>query len=284
MLRSACHPGALVLLALAGCGGVPADRGLSAEMMVSAAQFSTGPMPAAGGGPAVVSLDVSSNAVRAGEIEAPLSGALGPAATAAAIGLRGDTGYWIVPAALPDVSAPAYPTFAVSLSFSASLAPGAYDLVVQAADAQNRFGPPQTATLTASAAPAPAGAMVVSLRWDTEADLDLHVVDPLGNIVWKGDVSPAGSGALLDFDSNAGCDIDGRRQEDVIWKDPPPSGRYQVLVDTFSLCAETFADWTVEARLGGQIVGRAAGESVETDTEVVHDRGAGVLALEIDVP
>jgi hypothetical protein len=273
-----------VILVLGGCDGVPAGAGLGAEMMVTGAQFSPGPMPGASGGPAVVSLNLSSNAVRAGEIEAPVSGALGPTATAASLGLRGDAGYWIVPAGLPDVAAPSYPTFNVSLSFSASLAPGTYDLVVQAVDADGHFGAPETETLTATAPPGPSGAMVVTLRWDTEADLDLHVVDPAGRIVWKGDISPAGSGALLDFDSNAGCVVDGRRQEDVIWMDPPMSGRYQVLVDTFSLCAATFADWTVEVTLQGQVVGRAAGESVETDAEVPHDRGAGVLALEIDVP
>jgi hypothetical protein len=284
MLRTSGPQVALVLLALAGCGGVPADRGLSAEMMVSGAQFSPGAMPAAGGGPEVVNLDIASNAIRAGEIEAPLSGSLGPTATAAAVGLLGDKGYWIVPAGLPDVSAPAYPTFAVSLSFSAGLAAGTYELAVQAVDAESRFGPPQTAVLTASVPPVAMGAMVVSLRWDTEADLDLHVVDPLGNIIWREDIRPAGSGAYLDFDSNAGCVIDGRRLENVIWKDTPPSGRYQLLVDTFALCGETFANWTVEARLGGQLVGSAAGESLETDTEVPHDGGAGVLALEIVVP
>ena len=36
--------------------------------------------------------------------------------------------------------------------------------------------------------------------------------------------------------------------------------------------------------LAERVVGSAAGESLETDTEMPHDRGAGVLALTLDVP
>jgi hypothetical protein len=57
-----------------------------------------------------------------------------------------------------------------------------------------------------------------------------------------------------------------------------------VRVDTPSLCADSFANWTVTARLDGKLVGSAVGESLETDTEMPHDRGAGVLALAFDVP
>jgi hypothetical protein len=275
----------IAVTALVACDGVPANSGLGAEVIVSGGQFMAGPMPGVSGGPRVVALDLGSNLVHSGEIEAPLSGALGPTATAAAVGIQGDRGYWIVPAGLPSVVAPSFPTFDVLLSFSASLAPGSYTLAVQAVDADDHAGPPFTETLTASAPKGPSGAMVVTLRWDSEADLDLHVEDPLGHVIWRGDITPAGSGATLDFDSNAGCVIDGRREENVIWADPPAPGRYRVLVDTFSLCAETFANWTVQATLQGRTVGRAEGESLVTDAEVSHDSGgAGVLALEIDVP
>jgi hypothetical protein len=274
----------IALLALAGCDGVSADRGLDAEMVVSGAQFFAGSMPAAMDGPKVVSLDLSSNAAHAGEIDKPLRGALDHRATAAAIGLTGDRGYWIVPAGLPDVSAPLYPTFDVMLSFSPSIAAGAYDLVVRAADADGHLGAPEARTLSISGAAEPAGALVISLRWDTQADLDLHVTVPGGAVIWKGDISPPGSGGLLDFDANASCVIDGRRVENAIWTSAPPPGHYLVRVDTFSLCAETFANWSVEARLDGKVVGRAEGESVEADADVPHDWGAGVLALDVSVP
>ncbi|MFT3770576.1 MAG: hypothetical protein QM820_34550 [Minicystis sp.] len=224
----------------------------------------------------------SSNYLHAGEIDKPLRGALAPEATAAAIGLAGDRGYWIVPAGLPDVAAPGFPTFDVTLSFSPGLREGPYDLVVRAVDEHDRFGAPETRMLTALPAPVPEGALVISLRWDTEADLDLHVSLPGGAVIWKGDI--ADSGGMLDVDANAACVIDGRRQENVIWKDAPAAGHYQVRVDAFSLCDEAFANWKVEARLDGKLIGSAQGESLPTDTFVTHDRGAGVLALEFDVP
>ena len=82
--------------------------------------------------------------------------------------------------------------------------------------------------------------LLVSLRWDTEADLDLHVVIPNGTVrsdddrIWSKPRRPPGqmvdagaykSGGILDFDSNANCVIDGRRQENVSWTVAPPSGR-----------------------------------------------------------
>ncbi len=100
---------------------------------------------------------------------------------------------------------------------------------------------------------------------------------PPGEEPWR-------DGGILDFDSNAGCDIDGRRQENVVWERPPPPGRYRVLVDAASLCGETHSEWSVRVLLAGVIVARAEGAASSVDTELPHGRGAGVLALEVDVP
>jgi hypothetical protein len=79
-----------------------------------------------------------------------------------------------------------------------------------------------------------AGALVISLDWDTEADLDLHVQLPSDgdagvNEIWSRKPSglPFGSAGAsvdsgmqagyLDFDSNSMCVIDGRREENVIF-------------------------------------------------------------------
>ena len=91
-------------------------------------------------------------------------------------------------------------------------------------------------------------------------------------------------GGILDVDSNAQCVPDGRHAENVVYKDKPPSGHYTVRVDTFSLCKEVGAHWRVEGFLDGKSIGAAEGSSTEYDTRFSHDRGAGVLALELDVP
>jgi hypothetical protein len=146
-----------------------------------------------------------------------------------------------------------------------------------------------------------AGALVISLDWDTEADLDLHVQLPSDgdagvNEIWSRKPSglPFGSAGAsvdsgmqagyLDFDSNSMCVIDGRREENVIFPTAAPNGRYIVRVDTFSLCAETTARWRVSVftNNGADPVLQASGQSTDIDTRFPHGQGAGVQALVFD--
>ena len=288
----------LMFSVLTGCGGVSSDPGLFADMRVAPGAYVEGPMPQENGGPGVVAVDLGTNRVRVGQIDKPLRGTLAPEATSVALGLSGDAGYWIVPAGLPDVQSPGFPTFDVFLSFFPDMRAGSYELLVRAVDADGHFGITSRRALEATALTAPEGTLVVSLRWDREADLDLHVVDPRGVEIYKRNINsyelpPPGqpvdptawqSGALLDFDSNAGCVIDGRRMENVIWKNDPPPGHYIVRVDTFSLCGEGFANWSVDVLRSGVSLVRSAGQSGPADEAMSHDRGAGVLAVEFDLP
>lgn len=288
----------LMLAVAAGCNGVPLDPGLFADMRVVPGSYVEGPIAAENGGPAIVAVDLTTNRARAGQIDKPLRGALEPHATAAALMLTGDAGHWIVPAGLPDVQAPDFPTFDVSLSFSPEMAAGPRELIIRAVDENNRFGAANRHSLDIVKMAAPEGKLVVSLRWDREADLDLHVVDPNGVEIYKRNINsyeppPPGqpvdpnawqSGAMLDFDSNAACVIDGRRQENIIWKNDAPSGHYIIRVDTFSLCRETFANWFVDVLADGVVIASAIGQSGPVDETTSHDRGAGVLALEFDWP
>jgi hypothetical protein len=287
---------AIALLA-AACDGATSDRGLGARMRIKGAQFVSGAMPSvAPTGPAVTHITLPTNDIFASFADDPISGALDPSATAAAIGLDGDSGYWIVTAGVPDVATPTNPSFAALASFAADLTPGAYTLVVRAADTSGAYGPPSTVDLTAKSTPAATGSFVITLAWDTDSDLDLHVVDPLQNELFHGDPSSVppppfvpdpdagASYGYLDFDSNANCVIDGRRAEDVIWPSPPPPGHYVVRVDTASLCGQPIAHWTITATLQGAVLGHAAGTSLDVDTRGPHDRGAGLTALELDVP
>ncbi len=284
--------------ALVACSETKADRGLDAALVVPGAAFYRGAMPGDGDGPAVSVATLEIGHMRAGQQESPFKGSLAPGATAAAIGMTGDQGYWIVTTRAPDPSAPMFPSFDAPLSFAPRIAPGDYALVVRAVDVNGHFGVANVQNVTITAAPIPDGKLVVSLFWDTEADLDLHVVDPNGVEVFNRNINswqppPPGTapdptawktGGILDFDSNAACVIDGRRLEDVAWQMAPPSGHYVVRVDTASLCEEIEARFTVEVRLDGNVIARAHGTSFDSDTQFAHDRGAGVLAVEFDVP
>jgi hypothetical protein len=267
-------------------------------MRVQGGTFVAGPMPAGTAGPEVTSVVLSTNFIQPGQRGKPLKGTLDPRGTAAAIGLRGDKGYWIVAAGLPDVQAPDLPTYDVKLDFSPDLPRGATEIVVRAVDAGERMGPESAAPLATQDAPDMNAPLVISLRWDTESDLDLHVVDPNGIEIWKRDINsyqapPPGEpvdpeaierGGILDFDSNAQCVIDGRRLENVLWKLERPAGHYIARVDTFSLCGEAAARWRVDVFELGRWIAGAEGMSTEIDARMPHDRGAGVTALQFDMP
>jgi hypothetical protein len=282
---------------LLSCGtSVSDDPGANAYLRVPGAGFVRGPLPAgSAGAPGVASIDLLNTIIHPDMVGYPISGALKPGATAAAVGLRGDVGYWIVPAGLPNVATPADPSFAATATFAAGIVPGSYTLVVQAVDGQGHFGAPMTQNLTAQAAPsAPTGELVITLSWDTESDMDLHVVDASGVEIFHGAMSDqpppfapqpdGGSYGHLDWDSNANCVIDDKRQESVIWPNVPPRGLYIVRVDAASLCGQPIAHWTVVATLRGKSLGEAQGVAIDASTRGPHDQGAGVTALQLHVP
>ncbi|HEX2570135.1 MAG TPA: hypothetical protein VH877_11300 [Polyangia bacterium] len=293
LVRSLLLSGAL---AAAGCSGASPSRGLESVLRLDG-QYQPGPLPAEdSAGPAVTAVESNNNTVRPGQQNKRLSGRLAAGARALALWLEGDPGYWILPAGAPDVLFPGELTYEARYALSSALTIGPHDLVLRAVDEAGRFGPTSRLGLTAEL-PAPTGPLVVTLRWDTESDLDIHVVIPSGVDIWSKNINSyqqtpgdpvdpeaLAQGGVLDFDSNGACQIDGRRQEDVYWRRPPPSGHYVVRVDTFALCGEIGARWSVEAVLNGQVLGRAAGFSGETETRMPHVAGGGLLAFEFDVP
>jgi hypothetical protein len=283
---------------LSSCNDTVPDEGLDASLRVTGAQFYRQVIPADESGPGVKNVSLGP-IVHPGASERSCSGTVDPSALAVALSLDGDPGYWILPASPPDVTAPGFPTFATSVSFSAATASGPRTFLVRGVDANGRFGPAFARPLDVTATPRPAGRLVIALSWDTHADLDLHVVDPTGVEIWKRNINsfeppPPGAppeapgtphpGGILDFDSNAACVPDGRYAENVVYTGTPPSGHYTARVDTYSLCDVPGAHWRVEGFLDGVSIGAAVGSSTENDTRFSHDRGAGVLALELDVP
>ena len=286
-------------LSLASCDDrTQPDGATDAQLRVSKGQFFRGDMPRDESGPPVKSVALSP-IVRPGSVGRTCSGALDSSATAVALALEGDSGYWIVPAGLPDVTAPGFPTFSTEIEFASATTAGRRMFLVRAVDGAGHFGGSFAKPLDVTPTPRPTGRFVISLSWQDEADLDLRVVDPRGVEIWKRNINsyeppPPGSspeppntphpGGILDFDSNAGCVPDGRRAENVVYAETPPSGHYLVRVDTPSLCTSAGTRWRVEGFLDGVSIGAAEGSSTEYDTRFPHDRGAGVLALELDVP
>jgi hypothetical protein len=112
-------------------------------------------------------------------------------------------------------------------------------------------------------------------------NLNSYVPPPPGDPL---DPDAAAAGGILDFDSNAQCLIDGRREENIAWRGAmamPPTGEYAVLVDTFSLCAATTAHWKVEVFKDGsdQSIAHAEGTVTDADTRGAHEASSGIRAL-----
>ena len=96
------------------------------------------------------------------------------------------------------------------------------------------------------------GDVQVSLSWNTDADVDLHVIDPSGEEIFYGNRS-ATSGGELDLDSNAACSSDGPRNENITWPTGhAPSGTYRVAVDYWSNCTAAATAYTVTVNQKGR--------------------------------
>ncbi|NYD43204.1 MopE-related protein [Nocardioides panaciterrulae] len=102
------------------------------------------------------------------------------------------------------------------------------------------------------------GVIQVTLLWNNDDDLDLHVTDPGGTRIWYGNTGPTATGGRLDRDDNVfvcGYDSEPGGVENTVWDDgaSPLHGTYTVEVYEYHRCAEP-ANWTVQIRVDGTLV------------------------------
>jgi hypothetical protein len=296
---------AVGFLLVAGCSGANPSSGQTAFMRIQNAQFVAGSLDSTTDSalPVLHSVALQNNDLFPGVSGKSIGGTAGPGALAVLIGLKGDSGYWIVPVQDPDPANPGDFTFSATASFSPQTVTGdggSLTLIARATDKNGTIGPAWLTDMTMEASH-PAGALVISLDWDTQADLDLHVVLPSDadagvNEIWSRKPSglPLGTqnamddagieSGYLDWDSNSQCVIDGRRRENVVFPTSAPIGNFRVRVDTFSLCSELTARWRVQVFSQGSDTPSltAYGQSTDVDTRFTHGLGAGVQALTFD--
>ena len=125
------------------------------------------------------------------------------------------------------------------------------------------------------------GDVQVNVHWDTDNDVDLHVVAPNGEeIFWA---QPDGaSGGQLDLDSNAACYIDGINNENIYWPTGgAPEGEYIVRVDLWASCDNQDVEYKVTVVLGGTDVSVYDGSFVPADADG-GGAGAGVEVTRFD--
>jgi hypothetical protein len=269
--------GALALLI--GCDdGASATRGAREPVQVAGGELHPGEIPADSGGPRITTLNSQANLLFAGQAGKKITGDAEGSATAVAVRLRetGD-GYWTVPVGTPDPQTTSDLTWETDCDFAWDLRPRVYHLDFAAVNEAGAFGPVNALPLLVQSA-VPAGKVIISLAWDSAADLDLHLVTPAGKELdpkhpttapapgSADGTLPPGTG-VLDRDSNAACAEDGFRREDVVFADAPLPGVYLARVDLFAACGAHAADFVLTVTRGGAVTDTVKGRLLDIDED-----------------
>lgn len=99
------------------------------------------------------------------------------------------------------------------------------------------------------------GDVQVTLRWQGEADLDLHVIDPNGEEI-SYETPQSTSGGILDVDANGECQGEARPVENIYWPTgEAPDGTYEVRVVYYQSCGFTEpVDYEVTITVDGEVM------------------------------
>jgi uncharacterized protein YfaP (DUF2135 family) len=128
------------------------------------------------------------------------------------------------------------------------------------------------------------GDVQVSVSWNVDNDIDLHVVDPAGFEIYYGDRSSP-EGGMLDLDSNAACVIDSVNNEHIVWPvGMAPAGSYTVRVDNYDNCTSAAADFVVTVQTKGKPPQTFMGSFLATDLGDGGAAGSGVLITTFTYP
>jgi hypothetical protein len=263
---------ALSLLAIACDAGPDILTGIGEPLRVTGGQFIQGDLPGTppGAGTAsgtdagpppltITAVTFNSTTILPGQANKSLGGSVTKDAIAVGASLaKLGTGYWVVPTGPVDPNDPNSVTFSLSASFDPNDPPGVRDLLVVGLGASGQAGQQNATPLCIEARipdnghacdpTQPLPNAVFTLEWDTNYDLDLHVHAPNGvdfnpRQPYGGPVDAGVHGIppglpRVDRDSLGSCVPDGLNQEDLVFDDPPPAGKYTVFVDPFASCGQ----------------------------------------------
>ncbi len=100
------------------------------------------------------------------------------------------------------------------------------------------------------------GAIQVTIRWESGADIDLYVTDPFGEVI-SYQRRQSSSGGVLDHDARGACVPGSDMIENVYWVSPnPPRGTYQVELHYWGECGVARETPTqISVSVGGRVIG-----------------------------
>jgi hypothetical protein len=194
------------------------------------------------------------------------------------IAVAGSDGYW-------EVTVPPGSSLADVLLTIARQRPAAttsVTVVFEVADAAGNISQPVTTEIGVTHVGT--GDIQISVSWDVDNDIDLHVVDPKGfEVYWLEDQSP--EGGVLDLDSNPACAIDSIRNENIVWPSgKAPPGSYTIRVDNFENCLDSVTNYVVTVQKAGSPAQTFKGSFAATDPGDFGDAGSGVLITTLTYP
>lgn len=205
----------------------------------SSASFQAGTVPTDAAGP-VVTVSGSSAMILGGGALRTVTSAT--AFTHVIVAVDGVDGYW-------DLTVPSGTTADVILTLAQAL-PSDNFTVQYAAGTNAAIGTFDSEAV--SIVTVGTGDVQVSVSWDAESDVDLHLVEPGAEEIYYGNPTAA-SGGTLDLDSNAGCSIDHVRNENITYPNvTPPHGTYTVRVDYWDSCSVAQTKYVVTVHVKGQ--------------------------------
>ena len=116
------------------------------------------------------------------------------------------------------------------------------------------------------------GALQISLSFNNDSDLDLHVIQPDGTRIYY--KNKGGEDWGLDLDSNADCSIDGINNENIFFPTAKLlDGRYEVRVHLYYNCTKTDTNWVIVATYNGLPVKPASGKNPAKGSFTAEEQG-----------
>lgn len=113
--------------------------------------------------------------------------------------------------------------------------------------------------------------IAATLRWTGASDVDLHVIDALGQEVYYGNTSTP-EGGRLDLDSNPACSIDNVNQEIISWPaGKAPAGDYTVFVQYYDDCGVPSSSYSVSLAIKDRAVQTFSGTFTGAGGDAVAD-------------
>lgn len=249
-----------VLMLATSCGGIETTAGYEQPFSVRAGAFKDGALPEGTNGPSITTLSSNLQFVKPGANGATIGGNV--AEPAYSVGVRfadaGD-GYWVIPAGALDPITPGERTWRMVVDVSVEAEPGPQQLEIVAFDAEGRPGPKTVVTACVgslipdnqnSCNPKAAPPLVVAtLSWDTDADVDLTVIAPDGQIFDRSKRQLTENGkvvAKLEADGVAGCITDKRPLENFVFNEfPSLGGQWSFYANLFDACGKTAVTYTL---------------------------------------